>query len=244
MAEAVSERYKEALRLGHVAVAKGRPREAVAHYEQAGRLAGARPLPFISMGSVLLRMRQPAEAIAAYDEALRRAPDDIEALRGKARALEAAGETAEATRLLARADAIERPAASSPEPRPAPPPLTGPEQHAAVALQAAAAGDRPIAIMAWLNAARAYDAAGASAAALDAALRAVEIDPGAIGTHLAMADMYLRRGWNELAVERILLIERRLAIEPEPGAAGALGQLAGRHRDVDPELDRIATAHA
>ncbi len=67
-------RYREALRRGHVAVVRGRPREAIAHYEEAGRLAGQRPLPFVSMGSVYLQMHQPREALAAFDEALRRAP--------------------------------------------------------------------------------------------------------------------------------------------------------------------------
>ena len=56
----ISDRYKEALRRGHVAVLQGRPREAIAHYEEAGRLAGHRPLPWVSMGSVYLQMRRAA----------------------------------------------------------------------------------------------------------------------------------------------------------------------------------------
>ena len=54
--------------------------EAVGHYQEAGRLAGHRPLPFVSMGSVFLSMRRPADAIAAFDEALRSIPWDLSAL--------------------------------------------------------------------------------------------------------------------------------------------------------------------
>ena len=58
--------YREALRRGHVAVLRGRPREAIDHYQEAGRLAGRRPLPYSAMASVYLQMRQPREAIDAF----------------------------------------------------------------------------------------------------------------------------------------------------------------------------------
>ena len=77
MMEQGSVRYREALRRGHVAVARGRPRESIAHYEEAARLAERRALPFVSMGSVYLQMHQPREAIRAFDDALERAPGDI-----------------------------------------------------------------------------------------------------------------------------------------------------------------------
>lgn len=196
MAEAVSERYKEALRLGHVAVAKGRPREAVEHYQQASRLAVDRPLPYVRMGFIYLQMRQPREAIAAYDEAVRRAPDDLEALRGKAQALEAAGETAQATTLARRASDLEALSeAGVAKQRARAAAARGNEQHIDVAIRASAAGDRPVAI-------------------------------GAIPIHMAMADMYLVRGWKARGLERLLLLEHRLSIEAEPGAKNALGQLA------------------
>ncbi len=54
MSDPVSTRYKDALQRGHVAVVKGRPREAIGHYEQAGALAPDRPLPYLRMGAVLL----------------------------------------------------------------------------------------------------------------------------------------------------------------------------------------------
>ncbi len=69
-----SVRYREALRRGHVAVARGRPREAIAHYEEAARLAERRALPFVCMGSVHLRSNQPREAIRAFERGPRASP--------------------------------------------------------------------------------------------------------------------------------------------------------------------------
>src|SRR4051794_3032494 len=86
MSEPVFERYKEALKQGHVATFKGRPREALQYYQEAARLASHRALPFVSMGSALLQLGRAQEAINAYDEALQRAPDDRQALSGKAAA--------------------------------------------------------------------------------------------------------------------------------------------------------------
>ena len=91
MTDPVFERYKEALKRGHVAVFRGRPKEALASYQEAARLVGHRALPWVSMGSVLLQMGRVQESIAAYDEALQRAPGDRQALGGKAIALTAAG---------------------------------------------------------------------------------------------------------------------------------------------------------
>ena len=40
MADPVFARYKEALKQGHVAVLKGQHKEALAHYQEAGRPRG------------------------------------------------------------------------------------------------------------------------------------------------------------------------------------------------------------
>ncbi|HSH22037.1 MAG TPA: tetratricopeptide repeat protein, partial [Candidatus Caenarcaniphilales bacterium] len=74
----------------------GRPREALAHYHDVARLAGARPLPHVCIGGVLMRTGQVREALASYDRALERAPDDASALGGKAAALLADGRPDEA----------------------------------------------------------------------------------------------------------------------------------------------------
>lgn len=245
MSDAVSERYKEALRRGHVAVVKGRPREAVKHYEEAGSLVADRPLPFVSMGTVYLQMRQPREAIAAFDEALRRSPSDREALRGKAQALEAEGHGAEAAELARRAselDAIDQASQRAERARAAA--SLGMERHIGEAVRASRAGDRAAAIGAFMAAAQGYLAQGAGDAAFDAALRALEVDPGALNVHLMLVDMYLRRGWIELAVQRLLLIEHRLQVDPFPGARNALGEMANQHRQLDPRIERLASSYS
>jgi tetratricopeptide (TPR) repeat protein len=102
MPEDVFERYKEALKDGHVAVLRGRLEEAIAHYRRAGEIATERALPHSSIGGVLVRLGRVDEALAAYEEALRRAPLDEAALSGQSDALLAAGRRAEAAEVLDR----------------------------------------------------------------------------------------------------------------------------------------------
>ena len=54
--EALYERYKSALRIGHVAAVRGRHEAAVAAYAEAAALAPDRPLPHASMGRALLHL--------------------------------------------------------------------------------------------------------------------------------------------------------------------------------------------
>ena len=207
MSDAVSSRYKEALRSGHTAVVKGRPREAVEHYEEAGRLAGERPLPFISMGSVYLQMRKPQDALRAYDEALRRVPDDLDALRGKAQALEADGKRQDAQMVVARAAEIEaRMRAGERADAAANERVRSLESHIAAGISARIAGDPGRAVAAFLAAANGYAQQNQFSAAIEACFRALELRPGAIDVHLAMAGMYLRRGWRAHGVQRMLFL--------------------------------------
>lgn len=238
----VSERYKEALRLGHVAVAQGRPREALQHYEAAGRLAGHRPLPFVSMGSVLLQMHRPQEALLAFEEALARAPDDVPALRGKASALDSVGRGSEAAVLLARAASLESPGGEpqGPARREARSPTADAEAQVVEAERARASGSGDKAMVALLGAARAYSASGAQDAALDACHRALEISPGHPQVHLVMTAIYLERGWRQHALERLTLLDRILWLEPLPAARAELEALVSRYRDRFPELSGLA----
>ncbi len=98
--EALYERYKSALRLGHVAAVRGRLDAAVAAYAEAATLAPDRPLPHSSLGRVLLQLGRTDEALAAFAEALRLAPRDETSLAGRADALSAAGRQAEAAGVL------------------------------------------------------------------------------------------------------------------------------------------------
>lgn len=96
------EEYKEALKKGHVAVLRGELDDAITSYRVAARIAPDRPLPYSSLGGVLLRLGRTAEAVEAYEEATRRGPTDETALGGQADALLAAGRREEAAELLDR----------------------------------------------------------------------------------------------------------------------------------------------
>jgi thioredoxin-like negative regulator of GroEL len=237
----VSERYKEALRKGHEAVVHGRPADAVRHYEEAGRLAQQRPLPFVSMGTVYLQMRRPQEALAAFDEALRRAPGDVPALRGKARALEAAGRRDEAAQLARRAaelTAMEQ--AGRPGAATGPDDGRDPEGLFLAASEARERAERDQAVGTFLEAAVAYAERNQWAAATDACFRALETSPGDVRVHLAMAGLYLRRGWPQLGVERLTLVLRLLDVDPDPDARAAVQDLARDFHSLDPALELMA----
>ena len=87
MTEALFDRYREALRAGHVAVMRGRLEAAVAWYREAADLASDRAVPRTSLGSVELRLGQPAQALESFDAALVLVPADDAALVGRAQAL-------------------------------------------------------------------------------------------------------------------------------------------------------------
>jgi tetratricopeptide (TPR) repeat protein len=101
-ATALYERYKDALRRGHVAAQRGRLDEALVAYGEAGRVAPDRALPHVGIGQVLIRLGKPNEANAAFARALERAPDDEAALRGRADSLTRLGDRIRAAETLDR----------------------------------------------------------------------------------------------------------------------------------------------
>jgi tetratricopeptide (TPR) repeat protein len=113
VSDALYERYKDALRRGHVAALRGRQDAALAAYGEAAKLAPDRPLPLVGIGNVLAGLGKYPEALAAYDAALERAPADEAALRGRAEVLVAGGDRAGAAdtldRLASALDANGRP---------------------------------------------------------------------------------------------------------------------------------------
>lgn len=113
MSQPLFERYKDALRRGHVASQRSRYDAALDAYGEAARLAPDRAMPLIGIGSVLTRLDRPVEALAAYDAALERAPADEVALRGRAELLLRTGDRSDAAetldRLAAALDAAGRP---------------------------------------------------------------------------------------------------------------------------------------
>ena len=106
MTEALYERYKDALRRGHVAAQRGRLDEALDAYGEAARVAPDRALPHVGIGQVLLRLGKPNEANTSFGRALQRVPDDEAALRGRADALTRLGDRVEAAATLDRLAAV------------------------------------------------------------------------------------------------------------------------------------------
>ena len=94
--EALYERYKDALKRGHVASVRGHLDEALEAYAEAASIVPERATPHTSAGTALLRRGRPGEAVRQYEAALRRAPRDEAALLGRARALVALDRRSEA----------------------------------------------------------------------------------------------------------------------------------------------------
>ncbi len=106
MSEALYERYKESLRLGHAASLRGRFDEAIAAYAEAASIAPDRAMPQASLAGVLARTGRLTEALAAYELALARAPEDEASLRGRAEMLAITGRRVEAADTLDRLAAV------------------------------------------------------------------------------------------------------------------------------------------
>jgi len=102
------ERYKDALRRGHVAALRGRNDAAIEAYGEAASIAPDRSLPHASIGGILVKMGRLPESVPAYERALELAPRDETALRGIAEALARLDRRADAAGALDRlADALE-----------------------------------------------------------------------------------------------------------------------------------------
>jgi cytochrome c-type biogenesis protein CcmH/NrfG len=96
MTETLFERYKEALRAGHVAVLRGRLEDAAVAYREAISITADRAVPRTALGGVQLRLGDPAGALETFDGALALDPDDDASLGGRAQALVVLRRTAEA----------------------------------------------------------------------------------------------------------------------------------------------------
>jgi tetratricopeptide (TPR) repeat protein len=96
MTETLFERYKEALRAGHVAVLRGRLEEAAVAYREAISITADRAVPRTALGSVQLRLGDPQGALESFEGALAIEPDDDAPLLGRAQALVVLRRTAEA----------------------------------------------------------------------------------------------------------------------------------------------------
>ncbi|MEX2547096.1 MAG: hypothetical protein WD830_04825 [Chloroflexota bacterium] len=235
-------RYREALRLGHQEAAEGRFAEALRHYGFAAELAGDRALPHIAVGGMHMRLGRPKEALAAYDLALKAEPASLDALTGRAAALLAAGRRDESARVQRQISDLRQSANPSGAPATDADSTTmsaADTMHAAGA-EALRTGKHDAAIDAFLAESAEHASAGRLDAALDAALRALAIAPGSARIHLELTRLYFRRGWADKGVERALLIDRLLSLDPDPIVAAELRQLAADNASADERLAALA----
>lgn len=293
MSDALYERYKEALRRGHVASQRARFDEALDAYGEAAKVAPDRALPLVGIGLVLTRLGKTTEALSAFDLALDRAPTDETALRGRVDALLALGDRVRAAETLDRlvrimeatdrqsealdtagraldlaesrsrreglramVDRLESdPAAVSaagealaratallagpigPEPEPEPPPFDPAAAMAAVE-DAAETGDAVATRTAALAAARGHREAGQLHAAIDACYQALATNPADPALHLALAELYVDRGWRTAAADKLVLLARLVDLGDDPSTRERLCGLATRLPD-DPRLETI-----
>ncbi|HEX7497827.1 MAG TPA: hypothetical protein VF344_05110 [Candidatus Limnocylindrales bacterium] len=115
MTDDLYERYKEALRVGHVAVLRGALDEASGAYRTAALIAPSRALPHTSLGGVLLRLGHLDEALVEFAAAVARAPRDEGALLGQAEALNLAGQPIDAAVALDHVSEVQEAAGRLPE---------------------------------------------------------------------------------------------------------------------------------
>lgn len=159
MARPLFEQYKDALRRGHVALFGDELEAALAAYREAASLVSDRPLPYASIGSVLLRLGRSEEAVEAYDRAISLAPDDAAAVAARASIVAGLASAARSAALATPPPReAERPTEREAEPDPEPPsaaPAPDPRVEASIEADADALDQMRAAI----------EAAGASDAA-------------------------------------------------------------------------------
>jgi len=232
-------RYREALKLGHQEAAEGRFAQALAQYQVAAEAAPGRALPLVALGSMHIRLGRAKEALAAYEAALQVEPTNIDALSGRTAALLALGRRDEAAKIQQQI-VTGRPAEPEIETGGIQTPVTRADTLHFAGETAKAKGDKPAAIDAWLAEAEEHATAGHLDAAVDAALGALSLDPSSPSTHLELARLYFRHGWTDKGVERALLLDRLLTLEPHPEVHEQLRQLAAEHAASDGRLIALA----
>lgn len=313
MSDVPYERYKDALRLGHVAALRGRLEAAAAAYRDAASIAPDRALPYVGLGGVLSRLGRADQALAAYASALDRAPADEGALYGRADVLAATGHPAEAAETLDRLAAIlererrltdacdvarralelaesrgrrrqfegliaqlqtttgdssavealaralsvleivpgdRRPGSVVPTeegPTADAAPLRvetttnvpDPGQLTLAVEEALEAGDLERARRLALVAAAGHRAVGQYQAAMDACYQALAILPSDPEVHLALAELYLDRGWRGPAADKLVLLGRLALLTGDGATRARLCYLAAARFPDDARLAAV-----
>jgi Flp pilus assembly protein TadD len=94
-----------------------------------------------------------------------------------------------------------------------------PEALAAEAEEALVRDDPGPALAMLLDLAALHVRDGRDDAALDACYLALSVDPDDAGLHLALLELYDRRGWSTLANEKLDLLERLAALDADHDGA-------------------------
>jgi len=319
VSEVLYERYKDALRRGHIAALRGSPDEALGAYQEAIGIAPDRALPYVSLGGVLARLGRSDEALVAFDRALVRSPSDEAAWRGRADVLVAAHRRTEAAESLDRLAAVldgqgrvaeacdtareglelaesrgrrrdleafarrlrsdGRDAASTAalgralavlrEPASMPRAASGSAESIQPAVDGQGGRDEPLAkagspqqapaqtdqadLMAATEAAidrgdvdavrtralaasAAQRASGLLEAALDTCHMALGVVPADPDIHLALAELYLDRGWRVSAVDKIILLGRLADLTDDDATRDRLAALVRERLRDEPRL--------
>jgi tetratricopeptide (TPR) repeat protein len=237
-------RYRESLRLGHQEAAEGRYAEALRHYEAAAAVASDRALPHVAVAGTHLRLGNAKEALASYERALSIEPQNVDALTGRVAAYLAAGrrdDAARAQRQIEEALNTHPPLTGTAGDET---PMTRADTMRAAADEALRAGETEAAIDAFLAESTEHAAANHHDAALDASMSALSVKPSSRRVHLQMTRLYFQRGWTDKGVERALLLDRLLTLDPDPAVAAELRQLAATNASADGRLAAIANRTA
>jgi tetratricopeptide (TPR) repeat protein len=233
-------RYRESLRLGHQEAAEGRYTEALTHYQSAAEVAADRALPHVAVAGVQLRLSHPKEALAAYERALELEPKNVDALTGRVAAFLAAGRRDDAARAQRQIEEALAAPDRLPEPQGEATPMTRADTMRVAGDEALKAGNKDAAIDAYLAESEQHASENRFDAALDASLTALSVDSASSRVHLQMTRLYFQRGWTDKGVERALLLDRLLSLDPDPAIAGELQQLAAANVAADERLAALA----
>ena len=238
--EDVYARYRESLRLGHQEAAEGRYAVALKHYQAAADVASDRALPHVAVAGAQLRMGQAKEALASYERALAIEPQNVDALTGRVAAYLAAGRRDDAARAQRQIEeALSAPAQLAGTIGDATP-MTRADTMRVAADEALRNGQTEAAIDAFLAESAEHAIANHYDAALDASMNALSVNPSAQRVHLQMTRLYFERGWIDKGVERALLLDRLLTLDPDPAIADQLRELAAANAAADARLVALA----
>ena len=122
--------------------------------------------------------------------------------------------------------------------------MTRADTMRAAADEALRNGQTEAAIDAFIAESEEHAAANHHDAALDASMSALSLNPNAPRVHLQMTRLYFQRGWIDKGVERALLLDRLLSLDPDPAIDGQLRELAAANAASDHRLAALANRTA